>query len=156
MPAQAIPMSPIDQATNRFVDDHADGSEKTYSMFNHLVGLLSLVDAGIVLSAAATGIMWAIKKDETPYLDDHGREAFNFQLSLMIYFWAGSILSLGVLAIPLVIALGILRLIGCIRGAMAANRGEYYRYPMSIRFFAEPGADKAYACNKGVDEGPIA
>ena len=47
-----------------------------------------------------------------------------------------------ILVVPLSIiapfALMALNAVGCIRGAMAAHRGEYYRYPMCIRFISEP------------------
>jgi uncharacterized protein len=119
-------------------DRDADSSERTYTTFLHLAGLLSLVDVGVtgLGGLIATLILWMIKKDESAFIDDHGRDAMNFQLSCVLYFWAGTILSLGVLTVPLVIGLVVLRLTGNIRGAMAANRGEYYRYPMTIRFLA--------------------
>jgi len=121
-----------------FIDEHAHEGERTYATFNHLIGLLSLFD-NIFFGPIGAAIMWRIKKNESPFLDDHGREAVNFQLSLLLYFFGLSVV-LGVvtfgLALPLImIGVAALRLIGCIRGAMAAHRGEYYRYPMCIRFF---------------------
>lgn len=113
-------------------DREADSSDRTYTTFVHLAGLLSLVDLGVTGAAGlvATLVMWLIKKDESPFIDDHGRDAMNFQISCLIYAVAGIVLTLGI-ATLLVIGL---RLWGNIRGALAANRGEYYRYPMTIRF----------------------
>ncbi len=123
-----------------FFDRDADDSERKYTMINHLVGMANVFEMGI-LSAIASGVMWAVRKEESPYFDDHGREAFNFQLSLLLYavvlvifgfitFGIGFIIS-----VPALFGLKVLCLIGTIRGGVAANRGEYYRYPMSIRFF---------------------
>lgn len=131
-------MSPVMAAPARdqpsvFIDEHAHEGERTYALFNHLIGLLSLFD-NFLFGPLGALIMWRIKKNESPFLDDHGREAVNFQLSLLLYFFGLSILTLG-LAVPLImVGVAALRLIGCIRGAMAAHRGEYYRYPMCIRF----------------------
>lgn len=133
-------------------DRDATADNATYAVFNHLAGLLSLISGGIPFaSLIATLIMWRMKKDESPFLDDHGREAVNFQLSLMLYWAVGAVvgtvfaivtLGLGSALLPvgglLLIALN---LIGSIRGARAAGRREYYRYPMNIRFIANPPAD---------------
>lgn len=137
-----------------FTDARSTPDERTYATFNHLVGLISLIgDAGTgLLSILGALIMWRIKADQSPFLDDHGREAVNFQISILFYAIVGmvvfgifTIITFGVgviVAGPLVgvgvLALFILRLVGCIRGAIAANRGQYYRYPMCIRFLQGP------------------
>lgn len=135
--------------TSRYVDPDAAAAERTYALFTHLVGLLSLTTAGIpFLGLIGTGIMWAIKRAESPFLDDHGRQAVNFQISLLIYYVVGGfvlvvfgIVTFGIGAILLPVAmLGFvaLSIIGSVRGAMASHRGEYYRYPMTIQFLRGP------------------
>ncbi|MCB9838343.1 MAG: DUF4870 domain-containing protein [Phycisphaeraceae bacterium] len=130
-------------------DEHATEAERTYTTFQHLVGLVSALDAGMgLMGMIGSIVMWRIKSKESPFYDDHGREAVNFQLSLFVYFIVGwlilalfTLVTLGfgvVLAAPIgglgIIGLIVLRFVGCIRGAIAANRGEYYRYPMCLRF----------------------
>jgi len=130
-------------------DEEATEAERTYTTFQHLVGLVSALDGGMgFLSLIGAIIMWRIKAGESPFYDDHGREAVNFQISLLVYFFGGAVIlglftaiTLGVgivLTGPLgavgLLSLFILRLVGCIRGAIAANRGEFYRYPMCLRF----------------------
>lgn len=137
-------------------DEHADSGERTYALFNHLIGLISVGSAGIPLAGLIGAIiMWRIKAKESPFLDDHGREAVNFQLSLLLYLVAGvalgslfALITLGIGAIILpvgALALVALALIGQIRGAMAAHRGEYYRYPMCVRFIGEPAGERPLA-----------
>lgn len=130
------------QHLNRVRDEHADASERTYALFNHLVGFASIGSGGIpFLGLIGAIIMWRIKAKESPFLEDHGREAVNFQLSLLAYTIIGiplSIVTFGILAIPWYLAVLALSLVGQIRGAMAANRGEFYRYPACFRFFREP------------------
>ncbi|HVZ94983.1 MAG TPA: DUF4870 domain-containing protein [Phycisphaerales bacterium] len=134
-------------------DPAANDSERLYSLFNHLVGLLSVLNGGFpALGVVATIVMWRLRCKQSPFLDDHGREATNFQLSLVVYVVGGMVasaifsvitLSIGVvIVVPLAILGGlfllVLALVGCIRGAMHAHRGQYYRYPMCIRFIREP------------------
>jgi len=118
-------------------DEHADSNERQWGMLTHLVGLLSLADMSI-LGPIATFVLWKMKGKESPYLDDHGREALNFQLSMLLYSIVGTvavaIVSLGILVLPWIIAMVVVRLVGGIRGAIAAYEGRYYRYPVCIRF----------------------
>lgn len=133
----------MQHARQGYVDEHADEAERTYATFQHLVGLLSMLDA-TVLGLIGAIIMWRIKAKTSPFLDDHGREAVNFQISLLIYMIVGAaavaIFTLGIGVLPWIAAVYVVRLIGCVRGAMAANRGAYYRYPVCIRFIASPAA----------------
>lgn len=124
------PMHTTMSPHNPVSDEHADSGERTYALFNHLVGLVSIFDIIGLMSIIGTLIMWQIRKSDSPFLDDHGREAMNFQLSLVLF----AIVSFGIL-IPI---LYILRIVGCVKGAMAANKGEFYRYPCCIRFISTP------------------
>jgi uncharacterized protein len=114
-------------------DEHADSGERTYALFNHLVGLVSLFDVFGVMSIVGTLIMWQVRKHDSPFLDDHGREALNFQLSITLFAFLG-IATLGIVTL----AAYILRIVGCIKAATAANKGEFYRYPCCIRFISTP------------------
>ena len=79
-------------------------------------------------------IVWLVKKDTSPFVNDQGREAMNFQLSCFIYFIVSGILCLALIGIPLVIALGIFWLIEVIVASVNASNGIAHRYPMTIRF----------------------
>ncbi len=126
----------------RLRDESATSSERQYAMFNHLAGLLSLVDF-FVVGFVTCLVMWLVRRDDSEFLDDHGKEALNFQISLTLYWIGLAIISIPFLIVTLglgIIILGplgfgliLLRLIGCICAARAANRGEFYRYPMCVR-----------------------
>lgn len=138
-------------STGRLVEPGISDSERHHATFNHIAGLASLLDFTI-LGPILVLILWRLRAKESVFIDDHGREAMNFQLSLLFYailgvaaFVALSIVTLGVAAIfsPVYFAIGVaflfvLRLIGCIMGAIAANRREYFRYPMCVRFITPP------------------
>ena len=116
----------------RVVDPNAQEWERTYAMFTHLS--LLATHFGLIIPFPAL-IMWLIKKGETPFIDDHGREALNFQISLCIYAVASIVLTFCGVGVVLLIATYVLAIVGMILAAIAANKGQYYRYPMTIRFF---------------------
>jgi len=136
-PYQQHPAPPVNER-GRAYDPDATDDERTYALLMHL----SLL-AHMVLTIIAFGIpliMWLVKKDESSFLDDHGREAVNFQISLLI--WS---IIFTVVAIPLsVITCGVgvvvafvptvVAIVGMIQASIAANRAEFYRYPMTFRF----------------------
>lgn len=105
----------------------------TWAMFTHLSALCGLVGVPVGHIVGPL-VIWLIKKDGSPILDAHGKEALNFQISSYIYGAVAAVLILvliGLLLLPLVI---ILNLVFTIIGAMKASQGELYRYPLTIRF----------------------
>ncbi len=122
----------------RLVDPNVTADQRTYALFMHL----SLIATQIIPFAIVILplIMWQIKKDDSRFLDDHGRETVNFHISLLLYSVGIVLLSLitcGLAAVA-VVPLYILGIVGMIMGAIAANRGEYFRYPATIRLVGPP------------------
>ncbi len=79
-------------------------------------------------------IIWLIKKDDAPFVDDQGKEALNFQLTVLIAMVVSGILSILCIGVILAIVVWVVDLIFCILAAIKTSRGEAYRYPLSIRF----------------------
>lgn len=107
--------------------------ERTMGMLCHLLAILT----GFV----GPLILWLVKKDSSRFIDHHGREALNFQITLFLVMGGLSILTfflmlffIGILLVPVLMILGILALVAEILAAVAAQRGEWHRYPCSIRF----------------------
>jgi hypothetical protein len=119
--------------SNRVVDPLAAEWERTYAMFTHL----SLLTLHVLMPVVPALVMWLIKRDRSPFVDDHGREAVNFQLSLVIYALVivpiSGLLTCGV-GFVLWIPVYLMGIVGMILAALAANKGQYYRYPATIRF----------------------
>lgn len=116
----------------RVVDAQAAEWERTYAMFTHL----ALISIHLGLAIVPTLVLWLVKRDKSPFIDDHGREAMNFQLSLWLYAlgaFVATLLTCGVGAV-LFVPIYVLGIAGMILAAIAANKGQYYRYPMTIRF----------------------
>jgi uncharacterized Tic20 family protein len=106
--------------------------ERTWAMLCHLSTL-----AGFVIpfgNIVGPLVMWTIKKDEFPLVEDQGKEALNFQISMTIYIIAAVILIFLLVGIPLLIGLGLFDLIVTVIAAINANDGVKYRYPLCIRF----------------------
>lgn len=128
--------------SGRVRDPHAQEWERTYAMWTHLAGLFggiaAAASAGISLplSLVIVLILWLVKRDQSPFIDDHGKEAVNFQISLLLYAIVlvpiAGVITCG-LGFLLIIPVALLAIIGGILAATAANRGEYYRYPATIR-----------------------
>ena len=76
-------------------------------------------------------MLWLIRKNESEFNDDHGREMTNALISFFLYHVAAVITVIGIVVLPVLYVIGIVNLI---RGAVAAGRGEYFRYPITIRF----------------------
>ena len=79
-------------------------------------------------------VLWAIKKDEMPSVNEHGKESINFQISMTIYTIIAGLsifILIGIVLLPAIIVLNLVLVI--IAGVKAAN-GEFYRYPLTIRF----------------------
>jgi uncharacterized Tic20 family protein len=88
---------------------------------------------GIVVGFVGPLIIYLVNGEKDPFVRHHAAEALNFQLTLLIAYLVSFVLMfvlIGFLLIPVLIVLGI---VFPIIAAMAASRGEWYRYPISIR-----------------------
>ncbi len=79
-------------------------------------------------------LVWLLKRDESPELDAHGKEAVNFQISMLIYNAIAAVFCLVLVGFVFLAVLWVLNAILCIIAAIKASDGEFYRYPMTIRF----------------------
>jgi uncharacterized Tic20 family protein len=99
---------------------------RMWGMLCHLLGLFT--------SFVGPLIIWLLKKEEDPFIDNQGKEALNFQITVAIAWVVSAILTFICIGALLGAAVGIVDLIFCIIATIKANGGEAYRYPVSIRF----------------------
>jgi uncharacterized Tic20 family protein len=78
-------------------------------------------------------IVWLIKRGDSPEIDAHGKEALNFQLSMLIYNVVAGVLCLLLVGFVLLAILHILNVVFVIIAALKAGEGRIYRYPLTIR-----------------------
>lgn len=101
--------------------------ERTWSLLSHL--------GGIIFGFIPSLVIWLVFKGRGPFLEDQSKEALNFQITVTIGYIATAILgavTFGVLSfLPFVV--GLVNLVFCILAAVAVNKGEWYRYPLTLR-----------------------
>jgi len=95
------------------------------AMLSHLLGIFT--------SFVGALIIWLIKKDESPFVEQEAREALNFQITLAIAHLVAFVLWFILIGMLITPALYVLNIVLCIVGAVAASKGQRYRYPFAIR-----------------------
>jgi uncharacterized protein len=99
--------------------------DRNLAMLAHLLGIVSGFIGALII--------WLIKKDQSAFVDEQGKEALNFQITMLIAFVASWILMfvlIGMLLMPLLL---IANLVFCILAAVAVSNGKHYKYPVAIR-----------------------
>ncbi len=79
-------------------------------------------------------IVWQIKKNQIPQVNEHGKESLNFQISVTIYAIDSGLLCFICVGFFLLAAVGIFALVMIIIESIKANQGEPVRYPLTFRF----------------------
>lgn len=106
--------------------------ERQWAMICHLSALSGyIIPFGNLIVPA---VIWSMKKTEFPMVDEHGKEVVNFQISFTIWMIIAGILIFLLIGIPLLIALAVGQLVLIIIGAIKADSGELYHYPLTVRF----------------------
>jgi uncharacterized Tic20 family protein len=111
--------------------------ERNWAMLTHLSALSTIFIPIPGASILAPLIMWSMKKDSMPYVDYHGKEALNFNISFFIWGILAVIAGFMLFVIGLVVTVPLVFLtwlVLTIIGGVKANDGEYYEYPFTIRF----------------------
>ncbi len=109
-------------------------AENSTAMWTHLSALLINFLACGLLGWIGPLVIMNGQGQESAYVRHHAVEALNFAITLAIAFVVSIVLMIVVIGFILLPIIGIGGLILQIMAAMAANRGEWYRYPISIRF----------------------
>jgi uncharacterized protein len=105
--------------------------ERNWAVFCHLAAL-AVVIVPFFGNVIGPLVIWLIKKDEMPFVDAHGKEAVNFQITVSIAAVISAVLIIVLVGVLLLFALAIVTLVLVVMAAVAASRGEYFRYPFSL------------------------
>lgn len=79
-------------------------------------------------------IIWLTSGKQDPYVEDQSIEATNFHLTILIAYFISSLLCFVVIGILLVPLVWIASIAFSVIGGLAAQKGQWYRYPFSIKF----------------------
>jgi hypothetical protein len=107
--------------------------ERMWGMFCHLAALAAFI--GIPLgNVIGPLVVWLIKREQYPLVNEQGKESLNFQITVAIIAAVGGLLLFCfMLGLIILIPLGIVDLILVIMAAIKTNNGEHYRYPFALR-----------------------
>ena len=124
-------------------DGGISAEERQWAMFAHLSALLGAIVtagwAGSIGCFIGPLVIWLMKKDTMPFVDDQAKEALNFNITVAIAFFVLFLMTVFTLGIgliltgPLFVIVGIAWLVLTVIAAIKANQGERYRYPMTLR-----------------------
>ena len=116
--------------------------ERQWAMFAHLSALV-----GGLLTSMLGGwgtfigplVIWLVKKETMPFVDDQAKEALNFNITMAIFSVAMLLLTLVtfglgvIITVPLLVIVGIAWLVLTVIAAIKSNEGQAYRYPFALR-----------------------
>ncbi|MEV8267829.1 DUF4870 domain-containing protein [Microbacterium sp. NPDC076911] len=128
-PVQSSDMQSPDVQQPAYAAAHPSMSPDDEKMWATLTHLGALFFGWIVPLIA-----FLMMKDRGPFVREHTAAALNFQLTMVIGYIIGVLLIIALVGFVILIALPVLNLVFCIVAAVKANRGEWYTYPLTIRF----------------------
>lgn len=107
--------------------------KKVFLMLMHLSQFAGYIIplAGLVLPI----IMWATNKEESQEVDNHGKVILNWVISSLIYICISFVLTFILIGVIGLFAVAICGIVFTIIGAIKANEGKLWHYPLSIKFF---------------------
>ncbi|HRD72589.1 MAG TPA: DUF4870 domain-containing protein [Aquimonas sp.] len=131
-PEQPLPPPPSPVAPPPPSDNGLPSSEqRQWAMFAHLSALIGLiVPFGNVLGPL---VIWLVQKDKMAFVDDQGKEALNFQITVFGAAVISFFLMFILIGFLLIFVVGLGALVLTIIAAIKANEGVAYRYPLTIR-----------------------
>jgi len=106
--------------------------QKQMGLFLHLSQFANVIF--FPLGIIAPILLWQTQKDKIPALDAHGKMVVNWMISATIYAFVSFILMFVVVGFLTIMAVGLMGIIFPIIGAIKANNGELWEYPLTIKF----------------------
>ncbi len=121
-------MGHMSDSTNPYltVQPLSPSDEKLWATLIHV--------GGILFGFLPAVIGYIVLKDRGPFIRQHSATALNFQITLVIVYVAGTVLSIIFIGVFILLAAWVASIIFSILAAVAANNGQYYTYPLSIPF----------------------
>jgi uncharacterized Tic20 family protein len=112
-----------------------DPDARKWAALSHIMALTGLIGNGVGFVLGPL-VVWLIKKDAYPFVEEQGKEAINFQITMIIAAIVSGILTVVVIGFFLLVAVGIVMIAFPIVGAVKSSKGEHYKYPFAIRFIS--------------------
>ena len=112
--------------------DSSSSEARNFALFCHLSSLCGWIGVpfGTILGPL---LIWLLKKDQFPMVDEHGKEALNFNITITIAALICIPLIFVLIGIFLLLAVAIIHIVFVIKAAIEASNGRSYRYPFALR-----------------------
>jgi uncharacterized protein len=108
--------------------------QKNWAMYCHLAGFLVFLPILTpITQIVGPLVLWLLKRESSSFIDEQGKEALNFQISMTICLLVSIMLMFIFIGIPIFLALLIYDIIMIIQAAQCASQGKHYRYPYILR-----------------------
>ena len=104
--------------------------ERQWGMIAHLSALVASVVGFPLLGPL---IVWLTKGKESAWVEQHAKEALNFQITVTAALWISAFLVICIVGIFMLPVIGLAALVLTVMAGIKANNGEMYRYPATIR-----------------------
>jgi uncharacterized Tic20 family protein len=125
------PVPPAGAQPVDYAMPEANADVRIWGMFCHLASLAGLVvPVGNIIGPL---VVWLIKKDQMPFVDDQGKESLNFQITMTIAMIVAGALICVFVGFILLPAVAIVDIVFTIIATIKANSGIRYRYPLTLR-----------------------
>jgi uncharacterized Tic20 family protein len=128
---------PLPPASDDDADDLPPGfpttSERNWAVFCHLGGFAVYLLPFAFGHVLVPLVIWLVKRNESPFVDENGREALNFQISVTIYTIGAAILAFVLVGFALLAVLAVYQFVFMVIASVRASQGEVYRYPLTLR-----------------------
>lgn len=122
---------PVNLLFDSLMENTLDKESRQWAMICHLSALIGIViPLGSLIGPL---VVWLIKKETMPFVDEQGKEAVNFNITVILISILLIPLVFIVIGIPLLILVGLGAVILMIIAALKANDGVSYRYPFTLR-----------------------
>lgn len=121
-PRTTDPQREVWQSNGRLRVQGLSETDRNFAVAMHLSPYGFFIIGPLVFLAPL--VLWLVRKEHSAFNDDHGREIVNYMISSII-------LSCTIILIPVIL---VVAAVNFVRAAIAAGRGEFFRYPMTFRF----------------------
>jgi uncharacterized Tic20 family protein len=115
----SIPPSPLGSAQEPPKPVSQD--ESTFAMLLHLSPLLGYMIPIPAANIVCPLVMWLIKKDGSPFIDEQGKESLNFQITITLALLVSAALIMILIGIVLIPVVLVFQIVYCVLAAMAAK-----------------------------------
>ncbi len=120
--------------SNQHIAPHSlpDREVRQWAMLCHYAAFFGLV-VPMIGNVLGPLILWQLKRESHPFIDQQGKEALNFQITYSLLMVICGFLAWFVIGFPLMLLISLITLVLVIIAGIKANQGQPYRYPFCWR-----------------------